>query len=121
MAVTGCSVIFVLVQVDGVDVLEVVRKVSHQEQVLSHPGASYFFLGFLQNVGESSRELRTGAEVYLGLLTGRFVEKLAKVFSPTLNDIRLPCKQGSNRIWDRSHEIERNTFCAVVYLGLLTG
>ena len=49
MAVTGCSVIFVLVQVDGVGVLEVVREVSHQEQVLSQPGAAFFFfLGFLQ-------------------------------------------------------------------------
>ena len=48
MAVTRCSVIFVLVQVDGVGVLEVVRKVSHQEQVLSQPGAAYFFLGLLQ-------------------------------------------------------------------------
>ena len=48
VAVTRCSVIFVLVQLDGVGVLEVVRKVSHQEQVLSQPGASYFFLGFLQ-------------------------------------------------------------------------
>ena len=37
MAVTGCSVIFVLAQVDGVGVFEVVREVSHQEQVLSQP------------------------------------------------------------------------------------
>ena len=72
-------------------------------------------------LGDRQESLEPGAEVYLGLLTGRFVEKLAKVFSPTLNDIRLPCKQGSNRIWDRSHEIERNAFCAEVYLGLLTG
>ena len=48
MAVTRCSVIFVLVQVDGVGVLEVVRDVSHQEQVLSQPAAAYFFLGLLQ-------------------------------------------------------------------------
>ena len=51
MAVTGCSVIFVLVQVDGVGVLEVVREVSDQEQVLSQAGAAYFFLGFLQRWG----------------------------------------------------------------------
>ena len=48
MAVTRCSVIFVLAQVDGVGVLEVVREVFRQEQVLSQPAAAYFFLGFLQ-------------------------------------------------------------------------
>ena len=102
MAVIRCSVIFVLVQVDGVGVLEVVRKVSHQEQVLSQPGAAYFFSGFPPVLGDRQESLEPGAEVYLGLLTGRFVEKLAKDFSPTLNDIRLPCKQGSSRIWDRT-------------------
>ena len=101
VAVTGCSVIFVLVQVDGVGVLEVVREVSHQEQVLSQPGAAYLFSGFPPVLGDRQESLVPGAEVYLGLLTGRFFEKLAKDFSPTLNDIRLPCKQGSSRIWDR--------------------
>ena len=48
VAVTRCSVIFVLVQVDGFGVLEVVREVSHQEHVLSQPAAAYFFLGLLQ-------------------------------------------------------------------------
>ena len=48
MVVTRCSVISVLVQVDGVGVLEVVREVFHQDQVLSQPAAAYFFLGFLQ-------------------------------------------------------------------------
>ena len=61
MAVTGCSVIFVLVQVNGVGVLEVVREVSHQEQVLSQPGAAFFFFFWVSSsVGGSSRELRTG-------------------------------------------------------------
>ena len=101
MTVTRCSVIFVLVQVDGFGVLEVVTEVSHQEQVLSQPGAAYFFSGFPPVLGDRQESLEPGAEVYLGLLTGRFVEKLAKDFSPTLNDIRLPCKQGSSRIWDR--------------------
>ncbi|CAH3187522.1 unnamed protein product [Porites lobata] len=88
-------------QVDGFGVLEVVTEVSHQEQVLSQPGAAYFFSGFPPVLGDRQESLEPGDEVYLGLLTGRFVEKLAKDFSPTLNDIRLRCKQGSSRIWDR--------------------
>ena len=60
VAVTRCSVIFVLVQVDGFGVLEVVTEVSHQEQVLSQPGAAYFFFWVSSSVGGSSRELRTG-------------------------------------------------------------
>ena len=48
VAVTRCSVTVVLVQMDGVGVLEVVREVFRQEQVLSQPAAAYFFLGLLQ-------------------------------------------------------------------------
>ena len=67
MAVTGCSVIFVLVQVDGVGVFEVVREVSHQEQVLSQPGAGCFFSGFPPVLGDRQKSLEPGAEVYLGV------------------------------------------------------
>ena len=67
-------------------------------------------------LGDRQESLEPGAEVYLGLLTGRFVEKLAKDFSQTLNDIRLPCKQGSSRIWDRGHEIERGAIYTVFEL-----
>ena len=111
MAVTRCSVIFVLVQVDGFGVLEVVREVSHQEQVLSQPGAAYFFSGFPPVLGDRQESLEPGAEVYLGLLTGRFVEKLAKDFSPTLNDIRLPCGN-SNELFGR-HVVTEEAACAL--------
>ena len=60
-------------------------------------------------LGDRQESLEPGAEAYLGWLTGRSVEKLAKDFTPTLNDIRLSCKQGSIRRWDRSHGIGRGT------------
>ena len=66
-----------------------------------------FFSGFPSVLGDRQESLEPGAEAYLGWLTGRSVEKLAKDFTPTLNDIRLPCKHGSIRRWDRSHGIEK--------------
>ena len=68
-----------------------------------------FFSGFPSVLGDRQESLEPGAEAYLGWLTGRSVEKLAKDFTPTLNDIRLSCKQGSIRRWDRSHGIGRGT------------
>ena len=72
-----------------------------------------FFSGFHPVLGDRQESLEPAAEVYLGLLTGRSVEKLAKDCTPTLNDIRLPCKQGSSRRWYRSHNIERGAIYTV--------
>ena len=60
-----------------------------------------FFSGFPSVLGDRQESLEPGAEAYLGWLTGRSVEKLA--------NIRLSCKQGSIRRWDRSHGIGRGT------------
>ena len=105
MVVTGCSVIFVLVQVDGVGVLEVPRhraldpKLLHQLSELDGDDLSsllkdfwrylisnrcfpslellIIFSGFPSVLGDRQESLEPGAEAYLGWLTGRSVEKLA--------------------------------------------
>ena len=80
MAVTRCSVIFVLVQVDGVGVLEVVREVFHQEQVLSQPGAAYFFSGFPPVLGDRQESLDRALKYILDCLLVDLLRSWLKIF-----------------------------------------